>query len=615
MSKLKNRRFTPDLKDARKEQKEAEWASRRDEFDRQFTDARTYLLMRHHFFGRLAMRLKYVWTKQIPTMAVTADFVCYMNPDFFEKLDLGERAFLIAHEISHLGYLHFDRVGNKNQQLWNHAGDYMINAMLVKAGLKMPVLDDRWADHPHFEEMKKAAKEAGHDKMGLLDKKYADESDIQIYETLWEDMKEQMRQGGQCPECGQQQENGQQQSQSGQGGGQDSDDQDQDGQGGGSGDSDEQDDQQQDGQEQSQGGGGQDDEQQSQDGSGAGGEGDEEEQDGQEQSQGGGDGDGDEQDDQQQSQGGSGDGDQEQDGQQQSQGQQGGSGSHDSSTCNTCGQQKQQTQGGWGTAQGDMDLGATEELKQKAAKGEGEKVPTPGQIRDLLITAAQATESFGRGEVPAGMKRWIAEIRDPKLPWNHLLQRWVSSVLTSGQSYRRPARSSGGLVKAARMRGMSRGVRPILPGPKPDLQPIIVTVDTSGSRSPEDLRDDLSEVFGVLEKYHNPTRVIVWDAAVHFDDYVRSVDEIELEGGGGTRTEPVFEAVEEDPGRWGPPAAMVTFTDGMASYPEHAPPYPVLWVWTGKGDIPMEPPFGQVITIDGGLTQAGQVEDRRGRRR
>src|SRR5690606_15779187 len=178
-------RFTPDLRTAREAQENAPWASRRKELDRRVTDARTFLLMRHHFFGRLVMRMKYVWTEEIPTMAVTADMVIYMNPDFTERLNVGELAFLVAHEVSHVCYLHFERIGNRNPTLWNHAGDYMINAMLVKAGLPMPVLDDRWNDHPNIDQMREVAKKAGHNCMGLLDKKYADMSDVQIYELLW----------------------------------------------------------------------------------------------------------------------------------------------------------------------------------------------------------------------------------------------------------------------------------------------------------------------------------------------------------------------------------------------------------------------------------------------
>lgn len=585
------RRFTPRLDEARKEMETAEWRDEKPQLERHFTDARTYLLMRHHFFGRLAMKLKYVFTERVPTMAVTADMYCYANPKFIMKLNVAELAFVIAHEISHVGFLHFDRVGNRHRDLWNEATDYMINSMLLEAGLVPPVLDERWKDHPEYERLLEKKKENGHDFVMLYNKKFKDMTDVQIYDVLWEGWKERMMQGlstPQCPTCGQdgpgQTRSSGQQKAASQHQPQASSDSQRSGAQGSSSQSQGHSHQNQaqnqgaNGQAQQQGhGGGQAQSQdavQGQDqgrGSGSGQDQDQNQDQGQDQNQGRG----------------------------QGQGQRKGNNAQHGDTCPDCGRPIQkQVQGGWGTSRGDMDIDATRELQQNQDPEKGGLVPSPSQVRGMLIAAAAAAQSQDRGSVPAGFQRWIDELRDPKLPWNRLLERWLSAVLVSGRSYRRPSRSSGSLVKAARMQGLARGVRPMLPGPKPDLRPVIIGVDTSGSRLEEDLREDLSEVFGVLERYSNPIRVIVWDAQVHFDDYVRSVDEIELKGGGGTATEPMFEAIERDPGHYGPPAALVCFTDGMASYPTEEPPYPVLWVWTGSGEIPETPPFGEVITIE-----------------
>src|SRR5690606_6167509 len=100
------------------------------------------------------------------------------------KLNLGELAFLIAHEFCHIGYLHFDRIGNRDPDLWHCAGDYMINAMLVKAGLPMPVLDERWKDHPDYDRMVENARKAGHNYIGLLDKRINDMSDVLLYDVF-----------------------------------------------------------------------------------------------------------------------------------------------------------------------------------------------------------------------------------------------------------------------------------------------------------------------------------------------------------------------------------------------------------------------------------------------
>jgi hypothetical protein len=139
---------------------QAEWAHRVPEFLELLSDARTLLLMKHHFFGRLAMRMRFEITEQVETAAVRADAVCFFNPHFLEKLDISERAFVIAHELCHLMYGHFDRVSTKVWPLWNAAGDLQINAALARAGLKPPT-------RPGLEP--------------LYDERFEDWSDEQIY--------------------------------------------------------------------------------------------------------------------------------------------------------------------------------------------------------------------------------------------------------------------------------------------------------------------------------------------------------------------------------------------------------------------------------------------------
>jgi len=43
------------------------------------------------------------------------------------------------------------------------------------------------------------------------------------------------------------------------------------------------------------------------------------------------------------------------------------------------------------------------------------------------------------------------------------------------------------------------------------------------------------------------------------------------------------------------PSAAVFLTDGMGSYPDDAPSYPVLWVLTPEH---REPPFGAITVLD-----------------
>ena len=87
-----------------------------------------------------------VWTTKIPTAATDGVYV-YINPDFYRGLDTdSQRAFLLAHEVSHVIRQHPQRalVFQKNgfcgkafqPDVYNRAGDYLINDDGIKMGLE-----------------------------------------------------------------------------------------------------------------------------------------------------------------------------------------------------------------------------------------------------------------------------------------------------------------------------------------------------------------------------------------------------------------------------------------------------------------------------------------------
>src|SRR5690606_26999013 len=120
-----------------------------------------------------------------------------------------------------------------------------------------------------------------------------------------------------------------------------------------------------------------------------------------------------------------------------------------------------------------------------------------------------------------------------------------------------------------------------------------------GSIGQRELNVFFSEVDEILSSC-NPESVVV----IGCDAQVNSVHEIEagqsllesdieLGGGGGTDFRPPFEWVREH-FTGGPPAALIYFTDMMGPFPEHAPPYPVIWCRTYKGKAP----WGEVIDVE-----------------
>lgn len=123
--------------------------------------ARARMLIRQPFFAQLALRLRAIETHTIETMG-TDGRVLLWNPDFVDSLTREELECVLAHEVMHCALNHHTRRGKRDPQLWNVAGDYAINLILVDSGMTLP------------------------DK-GLIDRRYAGMSTEQIYAKLVED--------------------------------------------------------------------------------------------------------------------------------------------------------------------------------------------------------------------------------------------------------------------------------------------------------------------------------------------------------------------------------------------------------------------------------------------
>lgn len=131
--------------------------------------ARVKMLFKQPFFGQVACRLQ---LKDVtdegwcPTAAVDGR-TFYYNSDFIMLLDIDETVFLVAHEVGHCIYEHFLRRGDRDGKLWNVAGDYKINGMLVRERIGRlidkvkPCYDpkyatDEWTAESIYEDLKES---------------------------------------------------------------------------------------------------------------------------------------------------------------------------------------------------------------------------------------------------------------------------------------------------------------------------------------------------------------------------------------------------------------------------------------------------------------------------
>jgi predicted metal-dependent peptidase len=97
----------------------------------------------HPFFAYILMNMQVEQTKSkdketCPTMAVNQYGDLWWNKEFVDTLDNDELRFVLAHEVSHISTLTFQRLGRRDMTLWNIATDLVINYMLIDEGFRAP---------------------------------------------------------------------------------------------------------------------------------------------------------------------------------------------------------------------------------------------------------------------------------------------------------------------------------------------------------------------------------------------------------------------------------------------------------------------------------------------
>jgi len=104
--------------------------------DQQLQSARVHLITRFPFLAAPLLRLRLVPDPRIST-AATDGRVIRFNPDFIAGLDLQLAAFVLAHEAFHVVAAHHLRRGNRSREIWNIAADFVVNDLLLGAGLPL----------------------------------------------------------------------------------------------------------------------------------------------------------------------------------------------------------------------------------------------------------------------------------------------------------------------------------------------------------------------------------------------------------------------------------------------------------------------------------------------
>jgi len=240
------------------------------------------------------------------------------------------------------------------------------------------------------------------------------------------------------------------------------------------------------------------------------------------------------------------------------------------------------------------DLSKSDVGRRAAAGDKTAKQKLDNNWRVSVIAAAMAHErKHGRGHLPAGIAKMVADLQECKVDWKDVLSQWLGENGSKEDfTYRRPRRrfdpNSLYLPSVQRF----------------GVDDVIILWDTSGSMNGRET-DILSEMInGICEDLGLRLRVICIDTEVHSDtrDVEEAVDIIpHIKGGGGSDFTPAFKLLEEELFQ----GVVVAFTDGHIGVPECKPPLirDVLWCIEPKGksfgDVdPTGGRWGQVLLME-----------------
>jgi predicted metal-dependent peptidase len=231
-----------------------------------------------------------------------------------------------------------------------------------------------------------------------------------------------------------------------------------------------------------------------------------------------------------------------------------------------------------GDSQGEGDNdGKNGKGRPKLSAEERQKIKD--EIKEAMLAAAQASDA---GNIPAGVKRMIQDLTDPKMNWRELLRMQLESTIKSDYTW----------MKASR-RGWHMDA--VMPGMRnTEAIDIAIAIDMSGSISDAQGRDFLSEVRGIMDAFDSyRIHLFTFDTQVYNpqdfnSDNLDTIMEYDLQGGGGTDFDAIFHHLKEEQIE---PKRLVVFTDGYP-FGSWGDEHYCDTVWIIHGDRNPNPPFG-----------------------
>jgi predicted metal-dependent peptidase len=210
-----------------------------------------------------------------------------------------------------------------------------------------------------------------------------------------------------------------------------------------------------------------------------------------------------------------------------------------------------------------------------------------GEQSQQIENAKAAQAAMRRqGNLPAGLKRILEELNQPRINWKEALSQFIETTSKCDYTWELPnAKYVGHNVYLPTVKS-------------PEIGMVVNLIDASGSISREELKEEVSEIQGILAAYEKmELQVSFFDTkAMPFQEITDDTDinKMKIEAGGGTDFRCGFKQMEKEQLE---PICIIVFTDGECdSFPKN-PDIPVLWLLTYNNKR-FKPPFGDVIIMN-----------------
>lgn len=212
------------------------------------------------------------------------------------------------------------------------------------------------------------------------------------------------------------------------------------------------------------------------------------------------------------------------------------------------------------------------------------------EMAEAMVSAYQTCTDHG--SIPAGIKRVIKNITEPKMDWRQLLRTHLQSSIKSDYSWTRLSRK-GWHMDA------------VLPGTTGnEAISIAIAIDTSGSISDVMLKDFLAEITGITESFPEFTITVftfdtqVYNPQIFTNDTIDELLEYQINGGGGTDFRVIFNYLKSEDIV---PDRLVIFTDLECSVfgdPNYADTLWIVHNHYGSSYQTPQAPFGQTVPYE-----------------